>query len=139
MRKKAILHIIMMLVVCVSCDDYDFDEENYVPLHLETTLMDRWHTTIGYAYAEGYVKNDIYDRVGTINPDGKVFDKHYDRVGTIIKQSETRYKVRDEHYDIVGYVNISNGTVINHLYDVVGYGRGENVWKAGVILLLFNE
>ena len=41
-------------MVFVSCDDYDFDEENYVPLHLETTLKDNWHTTIGYAYETRY-------------------------------------------------------------------------------------
>ncbi len=82
MRTKVILHIILMMLVLASCDDYDFDEENYVPLHLETTLMDKWHTAIGYAYTGGTVK-----------------DKHY---------------------------------------TVVGYGSGENIWKAGVILLLFD-
>lgn len=128
-----------MIVILVSCDDYDFDEENYVPLHLETSLMDKWHTAIGYAYTGGTVKDKRYDRVGNVYSDGKVTDVHADYAGSIEKDTETRYRVKDKHYNIVGYVDITDGTVKNHIYDVVGYGSGENVWKAGVILLLFDE
>jgi hypothetical protein len=138
MRIKVILHIIFMIVVLVSCDDYDFDEENYVPLHLETTLKDKSHTTIGYAYTGGVVKDKHYDMIGNVFTDGKVLDKNYDRAGTIIKQTETTYKVEDSHYNTVGYVNITTGEVKDKHYTVVGYGSGENIWKAGVILLLFD-
>lgn len=124
-------------MVFVSCDDYD--EENYVPLHLETTLKDNWHTTIGYAYTGGVVKDKHYDMIGNVFSDGKVLDKNYDRAGTIIKQTETTYKVEDSHYNIVGYVNIATGEVKDRHYDIVGYGSGENIWKAGVILLLFDK
>lgn len=124
-------------MVFVSCDDYD--EENYVPLHLETTLKDNWHTTIGYAYTGGVVKDKQYDMIGNVFSDGKVLDKNYDRAGTIIKQTETTYKVEDSHYNIVGYVNIATGEVKDRHYDIVGYGSGENIWKAGVILLLFDK
>ena len=62
------------MVVFVSCDDYDYDEENYVPLHLETTLKDNWHTTIGYAYTGGVVKDKHYDMIGNVFSDGKVLD-----------------------------------------------------------------
>ena len=127
-----------MMVVLVSCAD-DFDEENYVPLHLETTLKDYWHTTIGYAYTGGTVKDKHYDMIGNVFSDGKVLDKNYDRAGTIIKQTETTYKVEDSHYNIVGYVNITTGEVKDRHYDLVGYGSGENIWKAGVILLLFDK
>ena len=135
---KIFLHILIMILVFVSCDD-GFDEDNYIPLPLETTLMDKWHTTIGYAYTGGVVKDKRYDMVGNVFSDGKVLDKNYDRAGTIIKQTETKYKVEDNHYNIVGYVDTSDGTVKNRIYDVVGYGSGENVWKAGVILLLLDE
>ena len=108
-------------------------------LHLETTLKDNWHTTIGYAYTGGVVKDKHYDMIGNVFSDGKVLDKNYDRAGTIIKQTETTYKVEDSHYNIVGYVNIATGEVKDRHYDIVGYGSGENIWKAGVILLLFDK
>lgn len=138
MKIKAILYIIMSLAVLVGCDDA-FDEDDYATLPLETTLTDKWHTTIGYINSGGTVKDKRLDRVGDVYSDGKVYDRNYDRAGTITKQTETRYKVEDNHYNIVGYVDISDGTVKNRINDVVGYGSGENVWKAGVILLLFNE
>ena len=78
----------MMLAVFVSCDD--FDEDNYVSLPLETTLMDKWHTTIGYAYTGGTVKDKRYDRVGNVYSDGKVTDVHADYAGSIEKDTETR-------------------------------------------------
>jgi len=128
-----------MIFAFVSCDDYDFDEENYVSHHLETTLMDKWHTAIGYAYTGGIVKDKHYDMIGNVFTDGKVLDKNYDRAGTIIKKTETTYKVEDSHYNTVGYVNITTGEVKDKHYTVVGYGSGENIWKAGVILLLFDK
>ena len=126
-----------MMVIFVSCDD--FDEDNYVSLPLETTLIDKWHTTIGYAYIGGTVKDKNYDRIGNVYFDGKVTDTHGYSAGSISKQTETTYKVEDSHYNTVGYVNITTGEVKDKHYDVVGYGSGENIWKAGVILLLFEN
>jgi len=137
MRIKAVLHIICMMTLLVSCDD--FDEDNYVSLPVETTLMDKWHTTIGYAYAGGTVKDKNYDMVGNVFSDGKVTDTHGYGAGSIKKQTEITYQVEDNHYNTVGYVNITTGEVKDKHYDVVGYGSGENIWKAGVILLLFDK
>ena len=82
-----------MIIVLVSCDD--FDEDNYVSLPVETTLMDKWHTTIGYAYAGGTVKDKNYDMVGNVFSDGKVTDTHGYGTGSIKKQTETTYQVED--------------------------------------------
>jgi len=81
-----------------------------------------------------YLKSYICNSVAELR-----LDKNYDRAGTIIKQTETTYKVEDSHYNIVGYVNIATGEVKDRHYDIVGYGSGENIWKAGVILLLFDK
>ena len=138
MRMKTILHLFLMVLALVSCDDYDNGEDNNVSLPLETTLMDKWHTSIGYVYTGGLVKNQHYNMVGNIFSDGKVIDSHGDRAGSINKQTEMTYKVQDSHYNTVGYVDITTGEVKDSHYNLVGYGSGENLWKAGGILLLFD-
>lgn len=130
------IHILLLMFALMGCDDYD--ESEYVSLSLETTFLDKWHNTIGYAYTGGTVKDKKYDRVGNVYSNGKVTDVHGNNAGYIEKDINYIYIVKDSNYNIVGYVSTSDGTVKNHLYDVVGYGSGENIWKAGVILLLFN-
>lgn len=135
MRFNIIVLSILILMALLACDD-EFDESNYVSFPLDTTLMDKSHTTIGYIYSNGSIKDRHYDIVGYINSDGKVTDSHYVFVGSVVKQTESIYKIFDRNYDEKGYVYVANGEVRNSHFDIVGYGTGDHIWKAGALLLL---
>lgn len=103
-----------------------------------TILYDKYYTRIGQIDTLGRIWNSSYTVVGHIDNDGKVKDKYYTRIGEIKKVSETYYNVKDANYDRVGHININNGRVTDENYNLIGYGKGNEIWKSGVILLLFD-
>lgn len=135
MRFNIIAFSLLILMSLLGCDE-EFDEDNYVSFPLEITLMDKSYTTIGYICSDGSIKDRHFDIVGHIYSNGRVADCHYDNVGSVVKQTESTYIILDRHYDEQGYVYIANGEVRNSHYDIVGYGSGDNIWKAGALLLL---
>lgn len=139
------LYIFLLLLILSACDvDDDWEWSGIMP---ETYLYDKWDTKIGTVYSNNRVENaKDWKTLGSVNRDGKVYFGGYKEeypsymhAGYIEQYNETTYKVEDRHYKKVGTVNITNGEVKNASDDIVGYGTGDKLWQAGVILLLFDQ
>lgn len=138
MKAINLLIITAIAIIIVSCSGGDpVVVVDPTPPTVETTLKDNAGTTIGFTFTGGLVRDMNYERVGFVYTDGDVFDLNTVKLGSIVKAEGTAYNVLDSDRNLLGTVDTATGEVRDLARQVVGYGSGNPLWKAGVILLLF--